>query len=384
MRMAISLVELIRPQVALEGLFNLLFFKEVNDFLRDEIGEFQDRLIGDMMSFLGAMALVLLTVWILWQGFRIVTGRSRDSMMALVVDSLRATLVIAAATGFAMANSTVYESVTDGLGNAIVSVISGEDYDADDLYGDIDKSLAVMNLAMGSIENVQALDGSAEQGARERNMLFAGFGTAGPAIIAGAMLTLNKIAIALFVGLGPLFILCLLFDATKSLFQRWLLYGIGTMFSLAVLYVMATLAMDLTLAVAGSYWASGLLFQGLGDQGLNNMALQQGGLGVILTMLLITAPMMAANFFQGTLGNFMHYSAFGGSAASAPSVYGPAGAPAMPTNQAVGRESVTTQSSSFDQGYSPNAGTRVTGPGAGSATAQEDQIKQKGLVRPSA
>uniref|UniRef100_UPI003D3036BD type IV secretion system protein n=1 Tax=Klebsiella pneumoniae TaxID=573 RepID=UPI003D3036BD len=35
------------------------------------------------------------------------------------------------------------------------------------------------------------------------------------------------------VGLGPLFILCLLFDQTKQLFQRWLFYGIGTMFSMA-------------------------------------------------------------------------------------------------------------------------------------------------------
>src|SRR5579875_3366963 len=30
-------------------------------------------------------------------------------------------------------------------------------------------------------------------------------------------------------------------------------------------------------------------------------------------MLIITVPPMAASFFQGTLGNFMHYSAFGGS-----------------------------------------------------------------------
>ncbi|MFA1733554.1 type IV secretion system protein, partial [Xanthomonas campestris] len=33
---------------------------------------------------------------------------------------------------------------------------------------------------------------------------------------------------------GLFFISCLLFDRTKQLFQKWLLYGIGTMFSMGV------------------------------------------------------------------------------------------------------------------------------------------------------
>ncbi|MCE4360732.1 hypothetical protein LYZ92_21415, partial [Xanthomonas hortorum pv. taraxaci] len=41
------------------------------------------------------------------------------------------------------------------------------------------------------------------------------------------------------------------------------------------------------------------------------MALQQGGLGLVLTTLIITAPPMAAAFFQGTLGQFTAYSALG-------------------------------------------------------------------------
>ncbi|MEA9919188.1 type IV secretion system protein, partial [Xanthomonas campestris] len=39
----------------------------------------------------------------------------------------------------------------------------------------------------------------------------------------------------MFVGFGPLVILRLFFDQTKQLFQKWLLYGIGTMFSIGVL-----------------------------------------------------------------------------------------------------------------------------------------------------
>jgi len=96
------------------------------------------------------------------------------------------------------------------------------------------------------------------------------------------------------------------FDQTKGLFGRWLYYGLGTMFSLALLSVMVTLATDMVIAVAASFWASSLL--GAGPDSINSMALQQGGMGIVLSMLIMTAPPMAAMFFSGTLGSFVPYS----------------------------------------------------------------------------
>lgn len=40
------------------------------------------------------------------------------------------------------------------------------------------------------------------------------------------------------------------------------------------------------------------------------MAMQQGGLGLILTVLIVTAPPMAASFFSGVLGQFSAYNQF--------------------------------------------------------------------------
>jgi type IV secretion system protein VirB6 len=39
--------------------------------------------------------------------------------------------------------------------------------------------------------------------------------------------------------------------------------------------------------------------------------LQQGGVGLLLSTLIVMAPPMAAAFFQGTLGQFASYSSFG-------------------------------------------------------------------------
>jgi type IV secretion system protein VirB6 len=72
------------------------------------------------------------------------------------------------------------------------------------------------------------------------------------------------------------------------------------------------------------------------------MALQQGGLGVLLTTMILSAPPMAAAFFQGTLGQFNSYSPFGNVGAASRggggggAGYGPPGSPTYqqaPTNQ---------------------------------------------------
>ena len=282
---------------------DLLFFREINSFLTGEIEVFRDNLLGRTASLLGGAALSLLTLWIMIQGYRIAIGQSRESMMGLVTNSLRAVLIVGLATAAAATGGSVYRAVTDGLSSEVSRMVTGTD---DDVYDRIDKCLAYMQVALASIDTLDVAGDPILNDKKERAMWFAGIGTGGPAVMAGTMLLLNKVAMALFVGLGPLFILCLLFDQTKGLFGRWLYYGLGTMFSLALLSVMVTLATDMVIAVAASFWASALL--GAGPDSINSMALQQGGMGVVLSMLIMTAPPMAAMFFSGTLGSFVPYS----------------------------------------------------------------------------
>jgi type IV secretion system protein VirB6 len=190
------------------------------------------------------------------------------------------------------------------------------------------------------------------------------------------MLLLKKIALALFIGFGPLFIICLLFKQTASLFSRWLLYGIGTLFSLAVLSVMITFAMQMLTAITASYiaqYVASMATNGaLSTDGLNSMALQQGGIGLILTTLIISAPPMAAAFFQGTLGQFGAYSAFGRigegpAAAKHQTALGQsaAGGGAPPTNQnnqrSVGQSGWGNQA--LAGGGNTNSSPQTAGPG---------------------
>ncbi len=319
---------------------DFVFFRLILDYLEKRISDFGVALLGNMMTWVGGIALTLMTLWVLVQGFRIVTGRSRESMMALVTDMARAALIVSIATSMAMFGTKVHDFLANDVKNEISQVVTDSDKKPED---QIDDALAWMQVAMSSIDAINVAGDPVLAGDKNRAMMLIALGTGGPAVTAGSMLLLYQIALALFIGLGPLFILCLLFDQTKALFQKWLFYGIGTMFSMAVLAAMVSIALDMVIRVAGAFWATALvdtfLMNGSMSDGMTSQAMQQGGMGLILTTLILTAPPMAAFFFQGTLGNYAAYSQIGGTAASAPSADGrPPGTytPAAPIQNAVG------------------------------------------------
>lgn len=297
-----------------QSIGDLAYFVLIYDFLHDQIQDFGLELMESASAIVGASALILMTIWIFFQGLRIVTGQSRDSMMALVMNSLRATLIVAAATTIGVAGSNMHDFLTEDLQGVITEMVTGEAGETPKSM--IDKNLAYMQLGLSSIDALQISDDENLHQEKNQAMWMVGIGTAGPAMVGGAMLLMYDVMIALFVGLGPIFVLCLLFDATKSLFQRWLLYGIGTMFSVAVLAAMIAIATKTVLAVAEAFWATALIGSIMGSDfsgGMKSTAVQQGGIGLLLTVLLISTPPMVANFFQGALGGFQSYSAISGS-----------------------------------------------------------------------
>lgn len=307
-----SLLDVLNFHVA--GLPNMVFFSEISGFLDDEIAEFAGNLLERVAKFVGGVAFTVVTWWIIYQGYRIVTGQSREPMMGLVVNSLKAVLIVGIAIGAAAGSGSSYRAMTDGLNTVVRKVITGDEGEGS--YADIDKTLAILQVALEVIDSVDTGDSVITDANKDRALTFTGVGLGGPAIMAATTLLLNKIAMALVIGLGPIFILCLLFEQTKQLFHRWLYYGIGTLFSMAFLTVMVTLAMDMVIAVGMAFWLPSNWLP-IGQESLTSMAMQQGGMGVVLSMLILSAPPMAAMFFQGVLGQFYNSNALSGSGSGA-------------------------------------------------------------------
>ena len=159
---------------------------------------------------------------------------------------------------------------------------------------------------MGMLDGIDTADSDYLENKISEARWFAGIGTAGPAIVAGTMLIMFRIAIALFIGFAPIFILCLLFKKTAPLFQKWLYYGLATIFSSVMLGVMADIAMDLVsnIAITDAVTRIASILGGGNLSGIMQTVTQQLGLGLVLSTLLIVVPPMAGVWFSGLMASY--------------------------------------------------------------------------------
>ncbi len=308
-----GLMDWLQPKVVdIGGLGDFIFFRAVFRFLSSRIEDFGFDVMGRVMGFVGFLALIVLTLWIFFQGYKVITGQMRESLMGLVANMAKAAFIVSCAVAFGTVGSEIHTYLTQDMKDGINELVTGNSGSPEEK---IDESLGWLQVAMSTFDALDLQGDPALVAEKERVQFYVTMGTGGPAVVAGAMLLLYQIAMALFIGLGPIFILCLLFDFTKGLFQKWLFYGIGTMFSMAMLSFVVSLALDMVTRVAIAMWtsaAAGQFLLGVNvNEGMSSQAMQQGGMGLILTALIVSAPPMAALFFNGVMGQFSAYATMG-------------------------------------------------------------------------
>ena len=305
-------------------MMDLLLYTGIRDYLYARIGYFTEVVLSKNLNLALTMVLALLTLWIMVQGYLIVTGRSQEGLKGFIFNLGKNYIVIAIALGVSLGSSFSVRVLTDNLANGISQVMHGSnDFGSECLTEQtsyitgckIDLNLKTTQLVLSGLSAIDTADDYHLEDLLSEAKWFAGVGTAGPAIVAGTMLILYRIAIALFVGFAPIFILCLLFKRTAPLFQKWLYFGLATIFSSVLLGVMAEISMDLVGhlfggAAAGKFVAT-VIGEG-GTTGIMETVTQQLGLGLMLSTLLITVPPMAGMWFNGIMASYSGYNAMQG------------------------------------------------------------------------
>ena len=304
-------------------MMDLLLYTGIRDYLYARIGYFTEVVLSKNLNLALTMVLALLTLWIMVQGYLIVTGRSQEGLKGFIFSLGKNYVVIAIALGVSLGSGFSVRVLTDNLANGISQVMHGNnDFGSECLTEQtsyitgckIDLNLKTTQLVLSSLSAIDTADDDHLEDKLSEAKWFAGVGTAGPAVVAGTMLIMYRIAISLFVGFAPIFILCLLFKRTAPLFQKWLYFGLATIFSSVLLGVMAEISMDLVGnlfggAAAGKFVAT-VIGEG-GTTGIMETVTQQLGLGLMLSTLLITVPPMAGMWFNGVMGSFSAYSVIG-------------------------------------------------------------------------
>ncbi|PZN97520.1 MAG: type IV secretion system protein VirB6 [Alphaproteobacteria bacterium] len=277
-------------------------FEPSYDFIDERLNLFLgDRLASVIAEVEGPLRLALLLYVVLY-GVAILRGAIAEPMMDFAVRSIKLALLYALATTPAY-SSFVTEPLFTGLPNALTRAVSGADTPS--VGAAFDQFFAYAAWLGEDITR----DASAFN--------------PGPYVVAAAVFILGalaaalgfgvvlvaKLALALLVTLGPIFIACALFDATRRYFFGWL----GQAVNYLVLFALIIVIFQLVLSLVRDQWGT--------IQGSDPMI---GGLIFIALCLLgaiffLQTPAIAAGVAGGAsagLADFANAAALGPSASS--------------------------------------------------------------------
>ena len=303
-------------------MMDLLLYSSIRDYIYARISFFTEHVLSKNLTLAFTIIVALLTLWIMIQGYLIATGRSQEGLKGFVYGLGKTYLIVAVALGVAAGGDFSVRVLTDTLSDGISQIMTGDSdvgskcltQDSKSIIGcRIDQNLTATQSMMGILDGIDTADSEYLEGKVTQARWFVGVGTAGPAIVAGTMLIMFRIAMALFIGFAPIFILCLLFKKTAPLFQKWLYYGLATIFSSVMLGVMAEISMHLVgnIAITDAVSNIAAALTGGNVGGIMQTVTQQLGLGLMLSTLLITVPPMAGAWFNGMMAGFSAYSVIG-------------------------------------------------------------------------
>ncbi len=285
---------------------NLGFFILIKTYVEILIMKFGDRGLSALSTVLIPSLMSMVTVWLMFEGYRILNGQSREPLNMFLWRGAKMVVIITVASWIMNNPTGLRDWISEHIKNPIASVIVGGEYASPEAM--VDSSLLLMHLIMGAFGSLQAATSNNNDGALANFIMASGVAQGTPAVVAGALLLLNEIALSLAILTAPAFILCLLYDPTKQYFQGWLKFFLGSLLTMAVLSVMVTIGLKVMLVYAtkvlGEYGV-GVAVAGSASQdrpGIAQITIMQGGLGLMMSTLMITAPLLVGNLIGSSLG----------------------------------------------------------------------------------
>ena len=172
------------------------------------------RLFGTDGALLPALT-ILLTLYVAFFAFALITGRSRIGVAALTPRMITVGLVLTFATSWIAYQSVVW-NLAVGAPDQIAGILMGTRGSATTLFADkIDVVFAALIEAGGSQGGEAATTAFSPPGLMWLGAMLLLLGTVG-------LLATCKIALAILLALGPVFVVLALFPSTRGLFTGWL------------------------------------------------------------------------------------------------------------------------------------------------------------------
>lgn len=278
-------------------------------------------LLGDRVgSVMGAVQPVLMTAVVLYvvlYGYAIIRGSIDEPIMDFIVRAIKLVFIVAIATTGAY-NQYVTGPLFTDMPNWLASAVTGGA--AGNAGAPFDQMLA-MGLNTG--ERISEASSPIDIADHLTALLVIGVALLAAGIGFGIFM-IAKVALALLITLGPIFIACLVFEPTRRFFYGWLSQAVNYLVLFALMIVVFQIIVDLVFAHYG----------GVEDpvmQGYLFMALSF--LGVIF---FLQVPVMASGIAGGAAAGLRDFANSASAARRAPTGGGGGGA-AAPRGGSIGR-----------------------------------------------
>ncbi len=268
-------------------------------FIDQRLTVFLGERLSAMIAVVEGPLRIALVLYVVLYGFAILRGAITEPMRDLAVRSIKLAFLYALATTPAY-SSFVTEPLFTGLPNALTQAISGE---ATPSVGAAFDQFFAYAAWLG--EDISRDASAFNPGPYVVSAAVFIIGALAAALGFGVVL-LAKLALALLVTLGPVFIACALFDATRRFFFGWLSQAVNYL----VLFALIIVIFQLVLSLVRDQWGT--------IQGADPM---MGGLIFIALCLLgaiffLQTPAIAAGIAGGAsagLADFANAAALGSS-----------------------------------------------------------------------
>jgi type IV secretion system protein VirB6 len=220
-------------------------FQPAYSFVDEKLGVFLNERASSVISEVAGPLRAALVLYVILYGFAILRGSISEPIMDFAVRSLKLAFIYMLATTVAY-SSFVVDPLFHVLPNTLARAISGAG--APDIGAAFDQFFA---RAAYLAEKISKEASPFDFGPWILAALVYLVGALAAALGFGVVL-IAKVALALLVALGPIFIACALFDATRRFFFGWLAQAVNYL----VLFALIITIFQLVLSLVAQQWGS--------------------------------------------------------------------------------------------------------------------------------
>lgn len=379
------------PQHYQNALGDASFYCNLRQYvIEDQLqGVYQNGAAKQLAKVIGVMSSVFITIWVMMQGFKIISGTMRTPILELGFHAAKMILVLTLIS-LTLANTPWITEQVTMFQESIAVFVTGTSTPIDDL---IDFNVAATALIDLVVQDITGKGGGTPSTIGSNSLMAGWLGQGGPAVTAASLLMMARVAIVFGIMLAPLFLFFILFEKTNGLFWQWVKYLLSIFFAMAALSVVTVIALQAMSQYGFRVFLSMLVNQM--DPGAFRAILVSvitenlsgptasvdvgGGLtrlammGAFFTALILAVPAIVMTFF----GAAMNLAAQGLSHMTNPN----SAASGQAAQSNVSNNLQTTQDQRFNTSQSANHYGNESGLPAGAATMNHQTMQQIGAMQ---